>query len=176
MNGVLSRKTCLCVALLLLGLFGFTNTRAQDTEIRFPNQPTAGQPVIIEMYWSSCNGYLFSSGLYDIHVVGTDVVANVDVVDTGGFGVCPPGTTFGWQGFQLPSLSAGSYTLSIYALPFVGGSPDPTGPLFLYATSTFTVGAAPPPPRSHSIPALSAWSTLLLIVLASLIGWLALRR
>ncbi|MCB1561204.1 MAG: hypothetical protein KDI75_08935 [Xanthomonadales bacterium] len=175
MNGMSFCKAHMRMLLLVLGLIGFMDAWAQDAEIRFPNPPIAGQPVMIEMYWNSCSGPLFGSDLYDIQIVGNDIQATVDIIYLI-IGVCPPGTVAGWQAFHLPPLAEGTYTIDIDGLPFLGDDPDPTGPATPYATTTFAVAPAPPLPVTHTIPAISAWSALLLILLSSLIGWFALRR
>ncbi|MCA9130660.1 MAG: hypothetical protein KDB22_26415 [Planctomycetales bacterium] len=175
MSIVSLREARLRLALLLLGLLAFVNTWAQDADINFPSTPIAGQPVTIEMYWNSCTGPLFGSDLYDVQIVGNDIQATVDIIFLT-IGVCPPGTVMGWQAFQLPPLAEGTYTINIEGLPFLGDDPNPTGPAAPYATATFTVVAAPSAPTSHRIPALSGWSALLLILLAPLVGSLALRR
>ncbi|MCB1560165.1 MAG: hypothetical protein KDI75_03560 [Xanthomonadales bacterium] len=167
--------------LFLLALFGCLlgpgKALAQFNEIRFPSPPVEGQPILIEMYWrSACPSFVFRTSLYDIQLIGSQIQATVDTASSGGsVGVCPP-VSSGWEQFQLPPLPPGNYSLTIHSRHFIGDSPDPVGPPSEYATATFTVAAAPPPPRAHSIPVISAWSALLLIVLSSLAAWLALRR
>jgi len=174
MNKIFSGGFCLRFAFILIGFFGLVvSASAQNAEIRFPEPPVAGQPVILEMYYSSCDA-LFDGDLYDILVTGNNIQAQVNV-SYPSTGVCLPGPS-GWQAFHLPPLQAGAYNLVIDGLPVFAGSSTPIGPPAQYATTVFNVAAAPPPLVSaQQIPSLSGWSALLLIVASTFIGRAALR-
>ena len=172
---------CIRVVLVLCLLFGLSLTRessAQAVEIRFPTQPVAGRPVVLEMlqvFWT-CGSFWFTSPLYDVTISGQQIHATVDTEwHAGDWGGTCPGDLFEeWRAFELDPLQAGEYELFIDHVHVSNQGPS-SGPE-LYATAVFTVAAAPQPAKTYVVPSLSTWSLLLLAGLSSLSGWHALRQ